>query len=174
MCFWPQKLGVDLNTGSSTNTRVNTVLTRYFYASKQFSASNIQPVTLNLSSPTVNSTRSGPLTGSTDYSDMSPRTDLTSPDSAASLYQRRAQQLTPGRDDTMLHYSPGGAVPKGTMSDSFSAVKASLWFLTHCLQEVIDTLIAKPCLLSILVIIVAAFLCLIIHLKIRIFNFLAF
>ncbi|XP_078369880.1 aryl hydrocarbon receptor nuclear translocator 2-like isoform X2 [Oculina patagonica] len=74
--------------------------------------SNLQPVTLNLSSPTVNSTRSGPLTGSTDYSDMSPRTDLTSPDSAASLYQRRAPQLAPGRDDAMCHFSPGGPVPQ--------------------------------------------------------------
>ena len=85
-----------------------------------FSSNSMQPVTLNLSSPTVNSTRSGPLTGSTDYSDISPRTDLSSPESAASLYQRRAQQLTPGRDEVMCHYSPGGAVvPKGDMSGVF-------------------------------------------------------
>ena len=93
--------------------------------------SNIQPVTLNLSSPTVNSTRSGPLTGSTDYSSISPRTDLTSPDSAASLYQRRAPQLTPGRDDTMCHYSPGGPVPKGDMSGLFSAIRASLFQISN-------------------------------------------
>lgn len=93
-----------------------------FCASLQYTSSSLQPVTLNLSSPTVNSTRSGPLTSSTDYSDISPRTDLTSPDSAASLYQRRAQQLTPGRDDPMMHYSPGGAVPKGDTSDLFLTV----------------------------------------------------
>lgn len=145
-----------------------------FCESYQFTTSNIQPVTLNLSSPTVNSTRSGPLTGSTDYSDISPRTDLTSPDSAASLYQRRAQQLTPGRDDTMLHYSPGGAVPKGAMSDSFSAVKASLLQLEYCLHEVTDTLISKQqeilavTTLSILVICGGC----IIPVKVRIFCFM--
>ena len=44
----------------------------------------------------------------------------------------------------MLHYSPGGAVPKGmcTMYDSFSAVSVSLQ-LEYCLREVTETLIAK-------------------------------
>lgn len=72
---------------------------------------NMQPVTLNLSSPTVNSSLSGPLTGSTDYSDISPRTDLTSPDSAVSVYQRHPQ-LAPVRDETIHRYTQGGAVPK--------------------------------------------------------------
>ena len=72
----------------------------------------MQPVTLNLSSPTVNSSLSGPLTGSTDYSDISPRTDLTSPDSAVSMYQRHPQ-LAPVRDDTIHRCTLGGVVPKG-------------------------------------------------------------
>lgn len=74
---------------------------------------SMQPVTLNLSSPTINSTRSGPLTGSTDYSDISPRTDLTSPDSGVSMYQRHAQ-LAPVRDDAIHLYTQGGAVPKAS------------------------------------------------------------
>ena len=73
----------------------------------------MQPITLNLSSPTINSSRSGPLTGSTDYSDISPHPDLTNPDStAASLYQRHPQ-LMAGREDGMCHFSPTGAVQKG-------------------------------------------------------------
>ena len=73
----------------------------------------MQPVTLNLSSPSINSSRSGPLTGSTDYSDISPLPDLTNPDStAASLYQRHPQ-LMAGREDGMCHFSPTGAVQKG-------------------------------------------------------------
>ncbi|XP_073244626.1 aryl hydrocarbon receptor nuclear translocator 2-like isoform X2 [Porites lutea] len=76
------------------------------------SNNSMQPVTLNLSSPTINSSRSGPLTGSTDYSDISPHPDLTNPDStAASLYQRHPQ-LMAGREDGMCHFSPTGAVQK--------------------------------------------------------------
>lgn len=75
------------------------------------SGSNMQPMTLTLSSPTINSSRSGPLSGSTEYSDISPHPDLTSPDSAASLYQRRTQ-LPPGREDGICHYSPAGPVQK--------------------------------------------------------------
>ncbi|KAJ7381807.1 hypothetical protein OS493_038912 [Desmophyllum pertusum] len=49
------------------------------------------------------------------FSILSPRTDLSSPESAASLYQRRAQQLISRTDEVMCHYSPGGAVvPKVT------------------------------------------------------------
>ena len=77
-----------------------------------------QPVTLNLSSPTINSSRSGPLTGSSDYSDISAHTDLTSPDSAATLYQRRAP-LPPGREDTICHYAPGAPIQKGRIGASF-------------------------------------------------------
>lgn len=77
-----------------------------------------QPITLNLSSPTINSSRSGPLTGSSDYSDISAHTDLTSPDSAASLYQRRAP-LPPGREDAICHYPPGAPVQKGRRGPFF-------------------------------------------------------
>ena len=78
------------------------------------SGSTMQPVTLSLSSPTINSSRSGPLSSGTDYSETSSRNEsLTSPDSAASLFQRRTQQLGSGRDDSLFHFSPGGAPQKG-------------------------------------------------------------
>lgn len=70
-----------------------------------------QPITLSLSSPTINSSHSGPLTSSSDYSDISPHPDMTSPDSAVSLYQRRPQ-MPPAREDAICHYTPGGPVPQ--------------------------------------------------------------
>lgn len=68
-----------------------------------------QPISISLSSPTINSSRSGPLTSSSDYSDMSPHSELTSPDSAVSLYQRRPQ-FPPAREDAISHYTPGGPI----------------------------------------------------------------
>ena len=85
--------------------------TKCFILISKCSGSNMQPMTLTLSSPTINSSRSGPLSGSTEYSDISPHPDLTSPDSAASLYQRRTQ-LPPAREDGICHYSPAGPVQK--------------------------------------------------------------
>ena len=71
-----------------------------------------QSISISLSSPTINSSRSGPLTSSSDYSDMSPHAELTSPDSAVSLYQRRPQ-FPPAREDAISHYTPGGPISQG-------------------------------------------------------------
>ena len=84
----------------------------------------------------------------------------------------------------MLHYSPGGAVPKGYTSDLFSTVKASLLQLEYCLQELTDILIAKNKtsfsdiilpwqLLTSLLYVLAVFCVCIIHMKIGIFYFIA-